>query len=100
MGTCSCFSYIDHWSFLQQVTEVFLEPQEGRASQERRVLLASPGLGFQALLAPKVNWQDEPKHEWGRCSGRPGWSAAKVVVSSFILMSIVRKRGNGRNHAL
>lgn len=37
-----------------KVTEVFLEPQEGRASRERRVLLASPGLGFQGLLAPKV----------------------------------------------
>lgn len=38
----------------RKVTEVFLEPQEGRACQERRALLASPESDFQGPLAPKV----------------------------------------------
>lgn len=37
-----------------KVTEVFLEPQEGRASRERRALSASPESDFQGPLAPKV----------------------------------------------
>lgn len=37
-----------------KVTEAFLEPQEGQASQERRALLASLALDFQGLQAPKV----------------------------------------------
>lgn len=37
-----------------KVTEVFLEPREGRVSLERRVQSASPGLAFQDLPAPKV----------------------------------------------
>lgn len=38
-----------------QVTEVFLEAPEGRASLERRVPSASLGLDFLGLLAPKVS---------------------------------------------
>ena len=38
-----------------QVTEVFLEAPEGRASLERRVPSASLGLDFQGLPAPKVS---------------------------------------------
>lgn len=38
----------------RKVTEVFLEPQEGRASQERRELSASRESDFQGLPAPKV----------------------------------------------
>lgn len=37
-----------------KVTEVFLEPREGQASRERRVLSASLALDFQGLQAPKV----------------------------------------------
>lgn len=47
--------FTDHWSCSQQVTEVFLEPREGQASQERRVLSASLALDFQGPQAPKVN---------------------------------------------
>lgn len=73
---CSRFSHADHWSFSPQVTEVFLEPREGRVSLERRVQSASPGLAFQDLPAPKVNPQDEAALG-GRCSGHcprgPQW---------------------------
>lgn len=37
-----------------KVTEVFLAPLEGLVSPERRALLASLGLDFQGLQAPKV----------------------------------------------
>lgn len=50
------------------MTEVFLEPQEGRASRERRALSASPESDFQGPLAPKVNLQDQPAPKWGHCS--------------------------------
>lgn len=56
---CSRFSHADHWSFSPQVTEVFLEPREGRVSLERRVQSASLGLAFQGLPAPKVTPQDK-----------------------------------------
>lgn len=39
------------------MTEVFRDPLEGLASPERRALSASPGLDFQGLQAPKVNFQ-------------------------------------------
>lgn len=38
----------------RKVTGVFLEPQEGRASRERRALSASPESDFQGPPAPKV----------------------------------------------
>jgi len=37
-----------------KVTEVFLEPQEGQASRERRAMSASPESDFQGPPAPKV----------------------------------------------
>lgn len=37
-----------------KVTEASQEPQDGKASQERRVLWASQESGFLDLLAPKV----------------------------------------------
>lgn len=45
----------DRWPLPPQVTEVFLEAPEGRASPERRAPSASLGLDFQGLLAPKVS---------------------------------------------
>lgn len=54
----SRFSHADRWSFSPQETEAFLEPQEGQACQERRVLWASQELDFQGPLAPKVTLPD------------------------------------------
>lgn len=92
---CSRFSHADHWSFSPQVTEVFLEPREGRVSLERRVQSASLGLAFQDLPAPKVNPQDKaalggpllwPLPAWAPVVAPvPGWLAARAVVSPLIL---------------
>lgn len=45
----------DHRPLPLQVTEVFLEAPEGRASLERRAPSASLGLDFLGLPAPKVS---------------------------------------------
>lgn len=53
-----------------QVTEASQEPQDGQASQERRVLWASRGLDFPGFLVPKVSpvWDCDSgqKTKWGR----------------------------------
>lgn len=92
------FSLTDYWSCSQQVTEVFLEPQEGQASRERRAMSASPESDFQGPPAPKVNLQDKPAPEWDHCSAHgpfgpppshpfPGWLAPRAVAILFIPMS-------------
>lgn len=96
------FSHPDCWSCSQQVTEVFLEPQEGRACQERRALLASPESDFQGPLAPKVSLQDKPAPEWGHCSAHsplrpplsppfPGWLSLRAVAVLFLLINHSRE---------
>ena len=92
---CSRFSHADHWSFSPQVTEVFLEPREGRVSLERRVQSASLGLAFQGLPAPKVNPQDQaalggpllwPLPAWApTVAPVPSWLAPRAVVSPLVL---------------
>lgn len=84
------------------MTEVFLEPQEGQACQERRALLASPESDFQGPLAPKVSLQDKPAPEWGHCSAHsplspllsppfPGWLSLRALAVPFLLINRSRE---------
>lgn len=101
--TFSGFSHADHWSCPQQVTEVSLEPQEGLAFQERRVLSARRELDFQGLQAPKVSLQDEPNHEWDHSSDSVHPLAGQhqgLCSLRSTLLELTRVRGNGHEDAM
>lgn len=58
-------SHADLSPFSPQVTEASQEPQDGQASQERRVLWDSQGLDFPGFQGPKVSlvWGWDPGQE-------------------------------------